>query len=132
MIFLGFFVYEIGSGKMVPPPVVTAEVSDDAPAAIPAVKHTGDMPILPVEMNVPFRHLSDDGYVAQFHNTSDKPLRVVITMDGSRAARTDAFDMAAGGTLELGWDRGWQLRAGDHVTAISDGYQGMSWTMPEQ
>jgi hypothetical protein len=129
--FLGYFAYKAGLG-MTAQPEATAVVSEVVPATLAATAVSSDLPRVPVEINFPFRHLSDEGYIAHVHNTSDKMVRLVFNMESVSApgCRTEALDIPAGGTIELGWERGWKLGSGDRVTVTSDGYQGMTWTVP--
>ena len=124
--------------KESPLPTTSAPVLDDfspsmnsSPLSSPA-QPLSSLPPLPIEINVPYRHLSSDGYVARFHNSSAKLLRVVFDMqsDTTHTYRTETYDIPASGTVEIGWDRGWKLSPNDRMTLSCDGYQTGTWTMP--
>jgi hypothetical protein len=131
VLFLGYFAYKAGVGLTVQPEV-TAVVSEVAPAPAATEPLSADLALVPVEINFPFRHLSDGGYIAHVHNTSDQMVRLAIHLESDATGRTqtEVLDIPAGGTIELGWDRSCKLGAGDRVTVASDGYKGMTWTVP--
>jgi hypothetical protein len=99
---------------------VPSSTSSSSQASSP--RPISNLPLLPIDINVPFRNLSGGGFVAQFHNTSDKLLRTVINGEG--------LDIPPHGTIEIGWDRGFRLNSGDSVTIASDGYLTGTWTVP--
>jgi hypothetical protein len=131
VLFLGYFAYRAGVG-VTAQPETTVVVSEVAPVTEAAVPEPKDLPLVPVEITFPYRHLSNEGYIAHIRNTSDQMMRLAINLDSVVAHRsqTEALEIPAGGTIELGWDRSCKLGAGDRVTVTSDGYQGMSWTVP--
>jgi len=111
----------------------TAATSDSLPATTSSpARALTRLPPLPVEINVPFRHLSSGGYIVQIRNTSPNLLRVVITTESDRSHRskTESMDISPSGTIEIGWDREWHLDSGDRVFVTNDAYQKGLWTMP--
>jgi hypothetical protein len=106
--------------------------SEPATAPVSSSQLPASLPPLPIAINVPARRLSGGGYVAYFHNTSDKAIRVVFDMEAttSHPGKREAMVIPASGTVELGWDRGWKLMTGDRVTLSCENYLPGTWKAP--
>jgi hypothetical protein len=109
---------------------VTAEPADDQPNAQPAPA-AALLPEPPISLSF-HEGAQERGYVVQFHNTSQKPLAVLVelknpTLDHYRAA---SVELAPGELREIGEAQGWTIASGEMITVREDGHSPRSLTIP--
>ena len=88
-------------------------------------------PQMPVQ--VTYRgSLVGEGYVAQFRNTSDKYLQVVVTINNNTLGQTKQgpIDIPPHETKEIGWVQGWKFTSGDAITVSHNDYQTLKVKIP--
>lgn len=70
------------------------------------------------------------GYIAQIHNTSPKPLAILVELKSPRQIRAAQLELAPGELREIGQAQGWALASGETIRVRQDGFRPLSLTMP--
>ncbi len=88
-------------------------------------------PNLPLSLKYRESMLSK-GYVAQFHNESDKHLKVkvTITSETTGEAKEGVLEIAPKSFKEIGWTEGWQFASGESVTVFNTAYKKAEYLIP--
>ncbi len=89
------------------------------------------LPHLPVEVRIR-NSLMGRGYVAEFQNTSDKHITVMVKLENfttnekwDRTLTIPAFKV-----VKLGWLEGWQFVSGERITVTLAGHEIRIWQVP--
>ena len=73
-----------------------------------------------------------EGYVAAFHNQSDKYLQVVVEFRNSTLNQSTSgqIDLPPNGTKEISWIEGWKFSSGETIHVRHDDYRPASYKIP--
>jgi len=87
----------------------------------------------PVPVTVMYRSSAvGKGYVAQFHNTSEKYITVVVKFTNKTLGTTksSALEIPAFGAKEIGWQEGWEFVSGESIDVSMADHQTLHVTIP--
>lgn len=88
-------------------------------------------PDLPISVKYRESILSK-GYVTQFHNNSDKHLKVKITIASETTGKTKqgVLEIAPKSFKEIGWAEGWQFASGESIEVFNAAYKKAQYLIP--
>jgi|TARA_B110000503_G_scaffold119654_1_gene181618 hypothetical protein len=72
------------------------------------------------------------GYVAQFHNTSERHLKIKVTISSETTGeeKEGILDIAPTSIKEIGWAEGWQFSSGESVKVFNAAYKQAEYSIP--